>query len=82
VRLAEVVTSLDPEAEVYLFGSVAEGRHLYSSDVDVLIVTERLSPGEVIAALKEEGFDDPFEIHVVDRSMLELYERRSKLIKL
>jgi predicted nucleotidyltransferase len=82
VRLAEVVTSLDPEAEVYLFGSVAEGRHLYSSDVDVLIVTERLSPGEVIAALKKEGFDDPFEIHVVDRSMLELYERRSKLIKL
>jgi predicted nucleotidyltransferase len=44
---------------------VAEGRHLYSSDVDVLIVTERLRPGEVIAALKEEGFDDPFEIHVV-----------------
>jgi len=61
---------------------VAEGRHLYSSDVDVLIVTERLSPGEVIAALKEEGFDDPFEIHVVGRGMLKLYERRSKLIKL
>jgi predicted nucleotidyltransferase len=61
---------------------VAEGRHLYSSDVDVLIVTERLRPGEVIAALKEEGFDDPFEIHVVDRSILELYERRSRLIRL
>jgi hypothetical protein len=45
-------------------------------------VTERLSPGEVIASLKEEGFDDPFEIHVVDRGMLKLYERRSKLIKL
>jgi predicted nucleotidyltransferase len=61
---------------------VAEGRHLYSSDVDVLIVTERLRPGEVIAALKEEGFDDPSEIHVVDRSILELYERRSRLIRL
>ena len=61
---------------------MAEGRHLYSSDVDVLIVTERLSPGEVIAVLKEEGFDDPFEIHVVDRGMLMLYERRSRLIKL
>jgi predicted nucleotidyltransferase len=73
---------IDPEAEVYLFGSVAEGRHLYSSDVDVLIVTKGLRPGEMIAFLKEEGFDDPFEIHVVDRSVLELYERRSKLIRL
>jgi predicted nucleotidyltransferase len=80
--LVKIVKSIDPEAEVYLFGSVAEGRHLYSSDVDVLIVTERLRPGEVIAALKEEGFDDPFEIHVVDRGMFELYERRSRLIKL
>ncbi len=61
---------------------MAEGRHLYSSDVDVLIVTKGLRPGEMIAFLKEMGFDDPFEIHVVDRSVLELYERRSKLIRL
>ncbi len=61
---------------------MAEGRHLYSSDVDVLIVTERLRPGQIIAVLKEEGFDDPFEIHVVDRRTLDLYERRSKLIRL
>ncbi len=41
-----------------------------------------MRPGEVIAVMKEEGFDDPFEIHVVDRSMLELCGRRSKLIRL
>ncbi len=80
--MAEVVRSIDPEVEVYLFGSVSEGRHLYSSDVDAIIVTERLRPGEVIAVMKEEGFDDPFEIRVFDRSMLELCGRRSKLIRL
>jgi len=81
-RLAEVVRTLDPDAEVYLFGSVAEGRHLISSDVDVLVVTDRLRPGEVIASLKDEGFDDPFEIHVIGSELLDLYARRSKLVRL
>lgn len=79
--IAETVKELDVDAEVYLFGSVAEGRHLLSSDVDVLIVTD-LSPGEVLAALWERGIDDPFEVHVVKRNALEIYKARSRLIKI
>jgi predicted nucleotidyltransferase len=30
-RLAAFVKRLDPSSEIYLFGSVAEGRYLYSS---------------------------------------------------
>ncbi|MEM4312325.1 MAG: nucleotidyltransferase domain-containing protein [Nitrososphaerales archaeon] len=30
---------IDPEAGVYIFGSVAENRYNYSSDIDLLIVT-------------------------------------------
>jgi len=78
-RLAAVVKRLDPSSEVYLFGSVAEGRYLYSSDVDVLVVSDVLKPGEALAALWAEGFGDPFEIHVVERAA-EVYRRRARLI--
>ena len=78
--IADVVRGLDGDAEVYLFGSVAEGRYLLSSDIDVLVVT-KLNPGKVLAALWERGIEDPFEIHVVKRDMLEIYKARSKLIR-
>lgn len=79
--IAEAIRELDTDAEVYLFGSVAEGRHLLSSDVDVLVVTN-LNPGEVLAALWKRDIKDPFEVHVVNRDALEVYKARSKLIKI
>ncbi|MEM2301979.1 MAG: nucleotidyltransferase domain-containing protein [Sulfolobales archaeon] len=79
-KIVEIVTRLDPNAEVYLFGSVAENRHLLSSE-DVLVVT-RISPGEVLASLWKEGIKDPFEIHVITADLLDIYKRRAKLIKI
>jgi predicted nucleotidyltransferase len=81
-RLAAIVKRLDPSSEVYLFGSVAEGRYLYSSDIDVLVVSDVLKPGETLAALWAEGFGDPFEIHVVDAANAETYKRRARLKKI
>ena len=78
--IAEAVKEMDKDAEAYLFGSVAEGRHLLSSDIDVLVVTNR-PPGEVLAALWNKGIKDPFEIHVVTNKMFEIYKRRSKLVR-
>jgi len=48
--IAEAVKEIDGDAEVYLFGGVAEGRHPLSSDIDVLVVTDK-PPGEVLAKL-------------------------------
>ena len=79
-RIVEAVTRLDPRAEVYLFGSVAERKYLLSSDIDVLVVTNT-SPGRVLAELWASGIREPFEIHVVSRELLEIYEKRSKLIR-
>ena len=53
--ILDTVRSIDENAEVYLFGSVAEGRYVLSSDIDILVVTGR-SPGEVLAALWEERY--------------------------
>ena len=79
-RLAEIVKRLDPQGEVYLFGSVAEGRHLYSSDIDILVVSDLLKPGETLAVLWAEGFGEPFEVHVVNRADAETYKRRARLV--
>lgn len=79
--IKERVLEIDPLAEVYLFGSVAEGRHTYSSDIDVLVITDK-PVEDVLPRLWEAGIDDPFEIHVRPRSMLETYRRRGRLIKI
>ena len=80
-KIVEIVKELNRNAGVYLFGSVAEGKHLLSSDIDILVVTN-LAPGEVLAILWEKGIKDPFEIHVVTKDMFEIYRRRAKLVKI
>ncbi len=76
-----MVSALDPEAEIYLFGSVAEGRYTYSSDIDILIITE-LKPSIVITELWKAGIEDPFEIHVHKKKHLPIFTRKGKLIKI
>jgi predicted nucleotidyltransferase len=80
-KIVETVRKLDSNAEVYLFGSVAEGKHLISSDIDILVVSNP-HPGRIIAELWSNGIGDPFEIHVITRNMLETCKKRAKFIKL
>jgi predicted nucleotidyltransferase len=84
-RLAEnldvikrAVHKLDPEAEI--FGSVAENRYNYSSDIDVLIIT-RIHPATVHFELWKAGVKDPFEVHVHPPEKLAFYEKRATFIK-
>ena len=72
---------LDPEAEVFLFGSVAEGRYNYSSDIDILIVTE-LHPAEILSELWRAGIKEPFEIHVHPPEKAAIYKNRAKLLRI
>jgi len=78
--IKEVVRKIDPNAEVFLFGSVAEGKHTYSSDIDVLVVTN-LEPGRVHFELWRAGIREPFEIHVQPPEMVPLYRRKARLVK-
>lgn len=77
-KIAEAVKRLDENAEAYLFGSVAEGKHTLSSDIDILIVTG-VPPAKVIAELWKSGITDPFEVHVATKDTFELYKKRAKL---
>jgi predicted nucleotidyltransferase len=80
-RLKEVVQGVDPDAEVYLFGSVAEKRHSYSSDIDILIITEK-ERIEVLEALAKEEFAEIFDLHVRKPADTEWYKRHTNLVKL
>ena len=78
--IKKTVNRLDAEAEVYLFGSVAEKRYNYSSDIDLLIVT-RVEPGRVHSELWKSGIKEPFEIHVQTPEKVGFYRRRAELVK-
>ncbi|MGB9717752.1 MAG: nucleotidyltransferase domain-containing protein [Thermoproteota archaeon] len=75
--IKEKMSEADRGSRVFLFGSVARDEHVLTSDIDVLILT-KLKPCEVIAKLRKEGFDEPFEFHVTDEKMFSFY---SKLIR-
>ncbi len=71
-RIKKIVGEADEESRVFLFGSVARDECVLTSDIDILILT-KLKPSEVIAKLRKEGFDEPFEFHVTDEKMFSFY---------
>lgn len=73
-KMKEMLNEADKESRIFLFGSVAKNEYVLTSDIDVLILT-KLKPSEVIAKLRKEGFDEPFEFHVTDEKMFEFYNR-------
>ena len=79
--IVEAAKSVDPSAEVYLFGSVAEGKATVASDIDVLIVT-KARPEVVLDALWRKGIEEPFEIHVIPPELLRIYAKRAVLQKI
>ncbi len=79
-KITNTIRKLDPKAKVYLFGSATEIEHNYSSDIDVLIITE-LYPAKVHAELWKAGVREPFEIHVHTRREAEFFKRRTTLTK-
>lgn len=71
----------DPECRVILFGSVARGNYRIDSDVDVLVITNKVKTAMDRASLLVKIYDvlgttDPFEIHVVtEKEFKEWYIR-------
>ncbi len=67
--------------DVYVFGSVVEGRHTPASDIDILIVSENTPKsqwerGRIRAKImKAIDVFAPFEIHIVTPKEFEWYKR-------
>ena len=75
------VLRLDPKAQTYLFGSTAEKEHSYSSDIDILIITN-LPPANINCELWKAGVKEPFEIHVHSPKEAYFFKKRAKLVKI
>jgi predicted nucleotidyltransferase len=57
------------KVRVFLFGSIVRGDFLFSSDIDVLVVSDNFKENErgkiISQLLNEVGFFSPFQIHLV-----------------
>jgi len=62
-KIKKIVKNIDENAEIYLFGSVPEKNFNYSSDIDVLIITES-NPDELRLKLWKANIKEPFELHI------------------
>ncbi|ADC65217.1 DNA polymerase beta domain protein region [Ferroglobus placidus DSM 10642] len=79
--IKEKAKELLGEAEVYVFGSVVEGKHTPASDIDVLVVSKNMPKkqserGRIRAEiLKSIDVFAPFEIHLANEKEFEWYRR-------
>lgn len=58
-----IAKETDADCRVYLFGSVARGRHNVASDIDILIVSEG-DKYALLSKLEKAGIEFPFELHI------------------
>uniref|UniRef100_A0A7C4WD82 Nucleotidyltransferase domain-containing protein n=1 Tax=Geoglobus ahangari TaxID=113653 RepID=A0A7C4WD82_9EURY len=84
--IKEIVKKDAPDAEIYLYGSVAEGNFSIGlSDIDVAIVSDRFKDREkkleTFGKLTKEFFDSPFEFHVLTRKQWETHKKFIKNAK-
>lgn len=75
-RVKDVVHSIDPNARVYVFGSVVRGDYTASSDIDLLVVTlnTKLKYDIMVAVYKE--VEAPVELHVTTPDVFERWYKR------
>ncbi len=77
-KIKNAVKGIDSEAEIYLFGSVARGENTFSSDIDILILSEK-DTRQILSVLAD--FGPPFEFHIYEHDALEEF-KKSKLVKI
>lgn len=69
-KVKEVVKKFDPEARVFVFGSVVKGRYTAASDIDVLVVTSKTEKKYEMIVEVYKSVDAPVELHVTTQEKL------------
>lgn len=75
----EDIAKYVPNAKIYIFGSIARGKYTAASDIDIIVVVDRLEELDVhklktIIKKKYPGY--PIEVHIVNKQMLERWYKR------
>ncbi|MGA1975969.1 MAG: nucleotidyltransferase domain-containing protein [Conexivisphaerales archaeon] len=80
MRIAKAVKGLakavDPDSKVYVFGSAVRGDFTASSDIDILIVSERKELEDEMKLSIYRKVDAPIEVHFSTPQLFEGWYRR------
>ncbi|MEM0232108.1 MAG: nucleotidyltransferase domain-containing protein [Candidatus Methanomethylicaceae archaeon] len=75
-KIKEIALSRVPDAKVYLFGSIIEGKYTAASDIDVLIITSiSKEKAYELKALIYKEIDAPIQLHIANPSQLQWYTK-------
>jgi len=69
-EVKRIVLELDPQAEVYVFGSVVRGLYTASSDIDILVITRNIDKKYEIMVEVYKRVEAPVELHIVTLSSM------------
>ena len=75
-EVKDIVKKIDPNSETYVFGSVVRGRYTGASDIDILIITEKISIKYRIMTEVYRCLDAPIQLHIITREQLENWYKR------
>ncbi|MCI4461727.1 MAG: nucleotidyltransferase domain-containing protein [Thermogladius sp.] len=76
-KVKEIVVRIDPDARVYVFGSVVRGRYTAFSDIDLLVVTEKISlKYDMMVPVYIELLDALIQLHVATPEAYERWYKR------
>ncbi len=72
----KIVKKIDPNAEVYLFGSTVTGKYTGASDIDILVVTSSLDKKHDIMVEVYRSTEAPIELHIVTQQQFQKWYKR------
>jgi predicted nucleotidyltransferase len=76
-RVKEIINLYDPQARVIVFGSVVRGEYTASSDIDILVITEKINMKyDIMAGVYKELVYAPIELHIVSPELYDKWYRR------
>jgi predicted nucleotidyltransferase len=61
----EIISKIDPSAEIYVFGSVVRGEYTGASDIDILVITNNIEKKYEIMVKVYKKINAPVELHIV-----------------
>ncbi len=64
-KVKRIVEKYDKDAQVYLFGSVVEGKATPFSDIDIMIISQKREYEYKIKTEAYRKIDAPIEIHYI-----------------
>ncbi len=64
IEVKKILRQIDPDVRVYIFGSAVRGQYTALSDIDILVVTDRLDKKYDMVVEVYRRIEAPVQLHV------------------